>query len=75
MECQRQGVPFDEHGLAYLMREQLHAHGRPLRAVQPRDLLRQLVGLARYQTMPPQLIPHLIDQATNTYFVSMAKKD
>jgi hypothetical protein len=75
MECQRQGVPFDEHGLAYLMRENYMRTGRPLRAVQPRDLLRQLVGLARYQTMPPQLIPHLIDQATNTYFVSMAKKD
>ncbi|MDQ2809765.1 MAG: ATP-binding protein [Chloroflexota bacterium] len=73
-ECQRQGVPFDEGGLTYMMREHYIRTGRPLRAVHPRDLLRQLVGLARYQTMPPHLIPHLIDQAANTYFISMPKK-
>src|SRR5579859_4874590 len=68
-ECQRQGVPFDDNGLSYLMREHYIKVGRKLRAVQPRDLLRQLVGLARYQTMPPQLIPLLIDQSVNTYFI------
>jgi predicted ATPase with chaperone activity len=74
-ECQRQGVPYDETGLAYMMREHYIRHARPLRAVHPRDLLRQLVGLARYQTLPPQLIPHLLDQSANTYFVPMKKPD
>ncbi|HUS16792.1 MAG TPA: ATP-binding protein [Chloroflexia bacterium] len=74
-ECQKQGVPFDESGLAYLIREHYIRVNRPLRAVHPRDLLRQLVGLARYQTMPPQLIPLLMDQSCNTYFVNaLAKK-
>lgn len=69
-ECQKQGVPFDDNGMGYLMREHYIKTGRPLRAVHPRDLLRQLVGLARYQTMPPQLIPLLLDQSANTYFVT-----
>ena len=50
------------------------SHAGPLRAVHPRDLLRQLVGLARYQTMPPQLIPLLMDQSANTYFVNITPK-
>ncbi len=72
-ECQRQGVPYDDKGLAYLLTEHYRKHSRPLRAVHPRDLLRQLVGLARYQALPPQLTPLLIDQAAGTYFVTMRK--
>jgi hypothetical protein len=73
-ECTRQGVPYDDSGMGYFMREHYIKANRPLRAVHPRDLLRQLVGLARYQTMPPQLIPHLIDQAANTYFIPIGGK-
>ena len=72
-ECQRQGVPYDENGLKYLLNEHYAKSTRPLRGVHPRDLMRQLVGLARYQTMPPQLIPMLIDQAASTYFVNIKR--
>jgi hypothetical protein len=72
-ECQRHGVPFDENGLAYLVNEHYRKAQRPFRGVHPRDIMRQLIGLARYQTMPPQLIPMLIDQAASTYFVNLRR--
>ncbi len=70
-QCQQMGVPFDDGGLNYLVTEHYMKSGRPLRGCHPRDLLRQLTGLARYMTLPPQLIPPLIDAACQTYFVPM----
>ncbi len=67
-ECGRQGVPFDEVGLKYLINEHYMKTHRPPRSVHPRDLLRQLVDFAQYQNIAPQLTPHLIDQAASTYF-------
>ncbi len=67
-ECQRQGVPYDEAGMNYLITEYYMKTQRPPRAVHPRDLLRQLVGYARYQGLAPQLSPQLINQAASTYF-------
>ncbi len=67
-ECQRQGVPYDEAGLNYLITEYYMKTQRPPRSVHPRDLLRQLIGFAQYHKIPPQLTPRLIDQAASTYF-------
>lgn len=72
-ECQRVGVPFDENGFTYLVSEYYIKTRRPLRAVHPRDILRQLLGLARYQNTQPSLTPRLIDLATGTYFVPLDK--
>ena len=54
-QCQQMGVPFDDNGLTYLVSEHYMKSGRPMRGCHPRDLLRQLTGLARYLTVPPQL--------------------
>ena len=54
-QCQQMGVPFDEDGFDYLLNEHYMKAGRPMRGCHPRDLLRQLTGLARYLTVPPQL--------------------
>jgi len=70
-QCDALGVAFDQEGLLYLLREYYVNQKRPLRSVQPRDLLRTLVGIARYRGIAPTLTPELIDAACQTYFVEL----
>ncbi|MGD2144066.1 MAG: ATP-binding protein [Anaerolineae bacterium] len=68
-ECQQKDVPYDEDGLAYLIREHYMKEGRPKRGCHPRDLIDQLRDIARFLDVPPRLTEDLIDQACRTYFV------
>jgi predicted ATPase with chaperone activity len=68
-QCDALGVAFDQSGLEYLLREYYDNPGRAFRACHPRDLLRTMIGMARYDGTQPALIPPLIDQACETYFV------
>jgi predicted ATPase with chaperone activity len=69
--CEAKRVPFDEKGLAYLQQEWYVKHDRKLRAVHPRDILDQLLDIARYLNRPPQLSKELIDRACESYFVEL----
>ena len=51
------------HGYVHLVHEQ-----------RVRDLLRQLVGIARYRNIAPEMSPQLLDAACGTYFVNSKKK-
>ena len=70
-QCEALGVPFDQNGLVYLLREYYVKPKRELRSVHPRDILRTLVGIARYRDVPPTLQPELLDRACQTYFVEL----
>ncbi|HEY8447500.1 MAG TPA: ATP-binding protein [Thermomicrobiales bacterium] len=70
-QCDQLGIPFDQNGLVYLLREYYVKPKRELRSVHPRDILRTLVGIARYHGVPPALTPQLIDKACQTYFVDV----
>jgi predicted ATPase with chaperone activity len=70
-QCEALGVPFDQNGLVYLLREYYVKPKRELRSVHPRDILRTLVGIARYRDIPPTLTTELIDRACQTYFVEL----
>jgi len=70
-QCESLGVPFDQNGLVYLLREYYVKPKRELRSVHPRDILRTLAGIARYRDVPPALTPELIDRACQTYFVEL----
>ena len=70
-QCEALGVPFDQNGLVYLLREYYVKPKRELRSVHPRDILRTLVGIARYRDVPPTLLPELLDRACQTYFVEL----
>ena len=39
-----------------------------------RDLLRQLIGIARFRDVPPEMTPDLLDAACGTYFVNASKR-
>ncbi|MDW8068068.1 MAG: AAA family ATPase [Anaerolineae bacterium] len=69
--CQAKGVPYDDRGLAYLLQEHYIKPKRPLRACHPRDLVEQLIDIARYLNVPPTLSPELIDRAASAYFVEL----
>jgi predicted ATPase with chaperone activity len=70
-QCEALHVPFDQNGLVYLLREYYVKPKRELRSVHPRDILRTLVGIARYRDVPPTLSTNLIDSACQTYFVEL----
>ena len=69
--CRIMKVPYDEKGLAYLLKEWYINHDRDLRMVHPRDILSQLIDIAGYLDRPPELTQDLIDQAAASYFVEL----
>ena len=71
MMCASRRIPYDEQGLAYLLQEWYLKTGRPVRSVHPRDILDQLIDIARYMNRPPKLTKELIDRAAAAYFVDL----
>ena len=69
--CDSRRIKYDEHVLAYLLKEWYINHDRPLRAVHPRDLVNQIIDIATYLNQPPALTKELIDRAASAYFVKL----
>lgn len=67
----QRGVTYDDRALAYLIQEYYIKPRRKMRAVHPRDLLDQLIDIARYLNVPPTLTKDLIDRACDAYFVDL----
>jgi predicted ATPase with chaperone activity len=63
------GVAVTEPALAYLIREHYIKAKRPPRACHARDLLDQIIDIAKYLSVPPSLSKELIDRAAASYFV------
>jgi hypothetical protein len=70
-ECTKRDIPFDDEGLAYLLHEYYIKPGKPLRACHPRDLLDEILDIARYRDVAPALSRELIDRACRAYFVKL----
>ncbi len=69
--CAAKGVPYDDRGLTYLIQEHYLKPKRPRRACHPRDIVDQLVDIARYLNVPPTLSKDLMDRACDAYFVEI----
>lgn len=69
--CELLGVPYSEDGMVYLLKEHYVKPKRELRSCQPRDLLKQIIGIAAYQGVAPHLSRELIDPAAASYFVEL----
>ncbi len=69
--CEAKRVPYEEQGLAYLLQEWYIKDERNLRAVHPRDLIEQIIDIARYENVPPRMTPELLDRAARAYFVDL----
>lgn len=69
--CPKRRVPYSEEGLEYLVQEHYLKAKREPKMVHPRDLLDQIVDVARYLKIPPTMSRELLDQAVEAYFVKL----
>jgi len=70
--CLDAGVPVDDAMFGYLL-ERHREYGVPLLACYPRDLVRQLRDLARYEERAPELSRRTLDWAWDNYFTGTAQ--
>lgn len=69
--CERRGIAFDDQAVRYLLQEYYIKRNQKLRANHPRDLLDQIMDIANYMEIKPQLTKELIDRAADSYFVEL----
>jgi len=62
-------IDFDELGIEYILERWYRPFGRKLRMCQPRDILDQMICIAKYNMERVTFSPDLIDAACATYFV------
>ncbi len=73
--CKVRKVPYDDRALDYLVKRWYVPEQRPFRMCHPRDIIDQLLSIARYNMEEPTLNPDLLDAACATYFTSGKKVD
>jgi hypothetical protein len=73
--CKNRRVDFDERGVDYLIDKWYKPTRRPFRMCQPRDILDQMVSIAKYNMERVNFSPDLIDAACTTYFISAEQKN
>ena len=69
--CEVKGIEFNEAAVVYILSEYYGKRGLDIAACHPRDLLDQLIDIARYLGVRPMLAKDLIDLACNSYFVKI----
>jgi hypothetical protein len=67
--CSARRVPFDADVFDWLVNTWWRPYDRPFRMVQPRDLVNQLIAIAKYLDQPATMSPDLLDRACKSYFV------
>ena len=73
--CRGRRVEFDPSGIDYLIDKWYRPTKRPFRMCQPRDILDQMMSIAKYNMERINFSPDLIDAACSTYFISDKKNN
>jgi predicted ATPase with chaperone activity len=73
--CKGRRVEFDPNGVDYLIEKWYRPNNRPFRMCQPRDILDQMISIAKFNMERVNFSPDLIDAACDTYFISDQKRD
>lgn len=71
--CKSRNVPFDFESFNWLIEKWWRPYNRPFRTVQRRDLVNQLIAIAKYLDRPPAMDPDLLDRACKSLFVLESK--
>jgi len=66
--CRQRGIPFDPLAVKYLFSEVYQKYHLNLRSCHPRDLIDQVVSIAKFNGVPPTLDLSLLSRACHTYF-------
>ncbi|MCU0491661.1 MAG: ATP-binding protein [Chloroflexaceae bacterium] len=67
--CRDRNVPYSDDGLRYLLTEEYPKRNLEMRAVHPRDLIEQLIDIARFTQAKPVMSRDLLAAACKSYFV------
>ncbi len=67
----KRGIPYDEEIFKYLVLEHYIKAKREPKSVHPRDLIDQIIDIARYNEVEPSMTKELIDAAVDAYFVKL----
>jgi predicted ATPase with chaperone activity len=73
--CKGKRVEFDERGVDYLIHKWYKQFKRDFRMCQPRDILEQMMAIAKYNMERVNFSPDLIDAACSTYFIGEEQKN
>lgn len=68
--CSAYQIPFDQNSFVHLIQNWYRKTGRTMQSVHPRDLLKAVASICRYEQIELQLSPQLIDEACMSYFVN-----
>jgi predicted ATPase with chaperone activity len=69
--AQQKHVLYNDQGLAYLLQEWYIKRNRKLRASHPRDLCDQILDIARYLSVEPEMSRDMLERAAQAYFVEL----
>jgi predicted ATPase with chaperone activity len=73
--CKGRRIDYDSCGVDYLVDKWYKPSKRPFRMCQPRDILDQMISIAKYNMERVNFSPDLIDAACSTYFINETKRD
>ncbi|MEK7850672.1 MAG: ATPase [Deltaproteobacteria bacterium] len=68
---EHKGIEFRKEILDYLLKEHYEKTGIKLNACHPRDIIDQIIDIARYRGTPPVMTKDVIDEAWANYFVEL----
>src|SRR5262245_4851593 len=69
--CKAKNVPYSDDGLRYLLEHEYAKRNTELRACHPRDLMDQLIDIARFTRTQPTMSRELLALACKSYFVEV----
>jgi hypothetical protein len=69
--CMGKGVPYSDDGLRYLLENEYPRRNIEMRACHPRDLIDQLIDIARFTRTQPSMSRELLGAACKSYFVEV----
>jgi hypothetical protein len=69
--CRDRSVPYSDEGLRYLFEHEYARRKIELRAVHPRDIIDQLIDIARFTRTQPTMSRELLAAACKSYFVEV----
>jgi MoxR-like ATPase len=69
--CKAKNVPYSDEGLRYLLESEYGKRNLELRACHPRDLIDQLIDIARFTRTQPTMSRELLSAACKSYFVEV----
>lgn len=67
--CDREGIPYNDAAVDYIVQTYYRSVGMELRACHPRDILQLLADAARFRGKQAVLSKDLLDQACRSFFV------